>query len=331
MKKMVCLFQLFIIINIFFSFWISPFYGKEGFAADYPSKAITSVVPYSPGGTTDLACRALADALQERLKVPIVTLNKTGGGGVIAAGFICASNPDGYTFGHFGPTATLPADISIQKINFKPEELIPVIQWSTYPLAVAVRADSPWKKISDVLSYVEKNPNEKIKYAHHGLGQATHLQMVMLSKMLNIPMAGIPFKGDPDILTAILGNSAQMGVFGYSFALPHMQGGQIHPLFLFSPIRIATSPNVPTFKEVANKDPMIEPSFLATYVPGGTPRGIVKKLHDEIKACSDDPKFKDKMKKIEMEIVYCGTEDLQKKIDKYRKETLAFFKELGLK
>ncbi|HEY0337787.1 MAG TPA: tripartite tricarboxylate transporter substrate binding protein [Burkholderiales bacterium] len=281
-----------------------------GFAAatlaqePYPSKPITMVVAFPPGGVADLTARPTANVLQKIFKQPVVILNKPGAGGSIGTASVTSAKPDGYTLlMALSSVSTNPeADrVAGRPASFELKQLEPIALVSADPTVFMVRADSPYKTLKDVVADAKKRPGA-INYASSGNYGTYHVATEMFSHAAGIKMNHIPYSGGGPALTAILGGQVDLAMFGPSVAIAQVKAGKLRPLATLSGKRLESMPDVPTLKEVGYDVEYYIWSGL--FAPAGTPEPVLKTLREAMRQVVNDPEFKASMAKIETPIAY---------------------------
>ena len=174
----------------------------------YPSKPITLIVQYVAGGSTDLLARSMEKTSKKYLGQPLVVVNKPGGTGIVAWNELCETQPDGYTLGMTSNNVILQTLYGPTRYNY-PTALEPIAQIAVSPVVVAVRADSPWQSITDVVAYAKQHPGE-IKFAHPGLGGPPHIVGEMFAQQTGIKIEQVPFLGTAESVAATLGGHVQL-------------------------------------------------------------------------------------------------------------------------
>lgn len=292
---------------------------------DYPTKPVTMIHGFSAGGNTDLSVRILGEALTKFFNQPFVTVPKPGGGQSIAAAFVARSAPDGYTIGQFykGVFTRTPL---IQDVPYKVEDFKPVIAWQISPQVLVCRIDAPYKDLKELIN---ASKTQSIKYGHNGKGSVTFLAPMLFARKAGIKLVDVPFKGDADQLTAVLGRHIDLGSVVDVPALPFIEAGQIRVLGVYSPKRMSSLPEIPTFEEQGFNIPLFIPVGMA-FVSKGTSDDIVKKLHDAIKYCINDPKVKVEFDKIKQTIIYMDSKEMIDSIKTEKEALYPLLKELEL-
>lgn len=308
---------------IFLSLWLSVAAFANAQEA-YPTREIVSVIPFAAGGGTDLACRALGAVAQKHFGQPWVPINKLGSMGVAAAHFTAQEKPDGYTIAHLGapPFSTVPYMFDVP---FDPSSLKPVIGWAEYAFFMAVRTDAPWKTLSELVDHIRTHPG--LKYSHSGPGNSTHLFMESFAKAARIKITGVPFKGDADQSTALLGGHVSLAC-GSPGLKPMVDAGKFRILTMFNKERVKNY-DAPTIRELGYDLGLYSP-YMGIYVHKDTPEPIVKKIHDLTKKAMADPKFIDAMDNIGMGVSYLSTQALWERHNKEIENSQGLLKELGL-
>lgn len=301
-------------------------FGVPAGAAEFPAKPITLVIPFVPGGTTDLTARAIASAARKYLGQPVICENKPGGGGSVGMGLVQVKPPDGYTLGVYTTPTTVAWHMGL--LNFNPvNDLTHLISYGTYLSGIAVRADSPWNTIQEFIKYSKENPR-KVSYGTPGIGTATHLSMEELGFLAGgVQWTHIPYKGAAECDTALLGGHVDSVCASSSWA-PLVDAGKFRLLLTLGFQRSSRYPNVPIPREIGYD--MVCRLHLGLCGPKGMAKPIVGKLHDAFKKAMDDPEFLAVMKKFDMGLYYLSPEDNEKNILKDSGEIRKVVERLGL-
>ena len=247
--------------------------------SNYPNRSIRMVVPFAPGGGTDIVGRLLAESLATALKASVVVDNRPGGGTTVGTTIVARATPDGYTV--LLNTLDLAVGPSLfKKLPYDPlRDFLPVSLVAEQPNLVVVHPSLPAKTVKELSAYVQANPG-KLTYGSPGVGTVTHLATELLLLGLQCSMIHVPYKGIGPAVTAMLGNETTMLVSTFASALPHVKTGRLRALGITALSRAALLPDVPTVAEAGV--PGYE--FTAWYglvVPAGTPRAIVDRLNKE--------------------------------------------------
>jgi tripartite-type tricarboxylate transporter receptor subunit TctC len=249
-------------------------------AQNYPSKPIRWVVPYTPGGITDNVTRMVAQKLQDALGQSIVIENKPGANSIIGADLVAKAAPDGYSILTVIAAHAANATLYQGKLPFDPvRSFAPISLAVVAPLILTTNINFPAKDVRELIAYAKANPG-KVNFGSSGIGAAAHLTTELLKQTAGIDMVHVPFKGTAPALQALLSNDIQMLVDVPSTLMPHVRGGKIKALAMFSAKRVPGAQEVPTMAESGG--PALESStWLLFLAPAGTPRDIVSRLSQE--------------------------------------------------
>ena len=249
-------------------------------AQAYPNKPIRWVVPYTPGGITDNVTRMVAQKLQDALGQPIVIDNKPGANSIIGADLVAKAPPDGYSIVTVIAAHAANATLYQGKLPFDPvKSFAPVSLAVVAPLILTTNNNFPAKDVRELIAYAKANPG-KVNFGSSGIGAAAHLTTELLKQTAGIDMVHVPFKGTAPALQALLSGDIQMLVDVPSTLMPHVRGGKIKALAMFSAKRVPGAAEVPTMSEAGG--PGLESStWLLFLAPAGTPRDIVNRLSQE--------------------------------------------------
>jgi tripartite-type tricarboxylate transporter receptor subunit TctC len=295
-------------------------------AADYPERPITFVVPFAPGAS-DLEVRTMAPKMQSIVGQPIMVENREGGGGSIGAYSVLQSRPDGYTvlFGSVWVVTLIPL---ISKVPYTMDDFIPIASTTIVPGAIlCVRTESPWKTIREFLDYAKKNPGT-LKYGTPGVGSMSHLQEAAISEAANIKTIHVPFKGASDANISLVGGHIDFAVMAPYAFLPLVRGGKLRPLVNLSKKRHPDYPDTPTTVEVGIPAPTeIADTYHGVFAPKGTSPAICVKLTDAIRKTLSDQGVIDDLKKRGCIVEFIDQRELK---DANEKQFLVF-KELTAK
>lgn len=252
----------------------------QALPAGWPSKPIRIVVPFAPGGTSEIVARSVAAELTKQLGVSVFVENKPGGAGVIAMQEVAKAAPDGYTLilGHVGTLAVNPYMLESQPYDVN-KDFIPVTLLAKVPNVFVINADLPVKNFKEFIEYAKKNPG-KLSYGSAGNASAGHLAMEYLKLVTGTYMLHIPYRGTGPQLTDLLAGRTQASSAGMPALSAHIRSGKLRAIAVGTPTRIKSMPDVPTVAEMGFKD--FETSqWYGLQAPAGTPAAIVKKIQEE--------------------------------------------------
>ncbi|HET7158944.1 MAG TPA: tripartite tricarboxylate transporter substrate binding protein [Burkholderiales bacterium] len=266
--------------------WIALFFAVAGSSGanaqgNYPNKPIRWVIPYAPGGGTDVIARPIALKLGEALGVAIVYENRPGGGGLIAGETVARAAPDGYTLlVGSGNTHTFPT-LLYDKVPYDPvKDYAPITNFVIAPNILVAHPSFPPKTPQELAAYGKAHPG-KINWASSGNGAGGHLALVLFAREAGIKVLHVPFKGAGPAVTALLGGETDLLFANTGVFLGHIQSGKLRPLAVAAMKRLTLLPNVPTLNESGY--PNFESStYYGLLAPAGTPRAIIDRLHGEL-------------------------------------------------
>ncbi len=277
--------------------------------ADYPSKPVTLVVGFPAGGAIDLTARALVNGVKKHFPQPVIVENKGGAGGMVGLAQVAVKPPDGYTVGVIGSQAAAVAWHMGTTTYNQLEDFTHILRYAGLMFGIAVRQDSPFKTLQDVLKYAKANPG-KLSYGTSGVGSTGHLAMVTLAQEAgDLQLTHIPYKGGGESIPALLGGHVEV-LSDASSWVPMVDAGKFQLLAVYSSERSRMYPSVPTVKETGY--PVVYNSPLELFGPKGLPAPIVGKLHDSFRKAMDDPGFDTVLKKLGMPRLYLAGEELLK-------------------
>lgn len=296
-------------------------------AAEYPERSITLVVPFPPGGVTDLGARVFADAVEKELKKPVVVVNKAGGGTTVGGNAVATAKPDGYTLGYFPPMASIPEVYAyFYEAPYSSKDLKPVCRIATAVGAIVVKGDSPINSFKDLVEYVRKNPGAK--WGINTKTSPSYIIMKAIAKAENLHIIDVAFDGDTKIVPAILGDHIPVGSPTYPSVRSLLGAKQLKLVALLVEKHAEFMPNVPTIVDLGYKVPPGMSNSI--FAPKGTPEDIVKKLNEVAAKVSLEPGFRSKLMDLGILPSYEETKSFEVSIEKEKKELQAFFKEEGL-
>jgi tripartite-type tricarboxylate transporter receptor subunit TctC len=276
------------------------------FAADeYPNRTVTMVVPFPPGGVADITARPLAQAMGSHLGQTVVVENKSGAGGGVGMQYVARARPDGYTvLLALSSISIIPEADKVlgRDPMFKLSQLVPIARFTADPTVLAVRADSPYKSVADLVAAAKKAPGS-IPFGSSGNYGTMHVPMEMLSQAAGVKMLHVPFTGAGPAIVALLGGQVDALATGPSTVTGHVRGGKVRVLATWGEAgRHPAFPDVPTLKELGYDVQFSQ--WTGLFVPAGTPEPVVARLREAARAAVQDPQFKAALAKVETPIQY---------------------------
>jgi len=257
-------------------------------AADYPSKPVKWIVPYPPGGTTDLLARWMANWLSEKMGQQFIIENKPGGGNNIGVEFVVRSDPDGYTMLLVNPANGINTTLYPKlPFNFL-TDIVPVAGIARSPNVMVVRSNFPASSVAEFLDYCKKNPG-KINMASSGAGTSVHLSGELFKAMTGCNMLHVPYKGAGPALADIMGGQADLIFDNLPSSIGHIKGGKLRALAVTSAQRDKSLPDVPTVGETVKGYEAT--AWFGIGMPKGTPKDVIAKLNAEVNRALSDEKM----------------------------------------
>jgi tripartite-type tricarboxylate transporter receptor subunit TctC len=252
----------------------------SGWAQDYPSRAISFVVPFTPGTTADSLARLLQPHLSQRWGVPVVVENKPGAAGMIGIDAVAKANADGYTF-LFTSTAFGTIAAMNPKLPYDPDKsFAPVMLLGTSPLSLVVPQHFPAHTVKEFIEQAKKRPGE-LNYASAGTGSVFHLSMELLQREAGTRMVHVPYKGTQGVINDLISGHVQASMMVFQTALPLVQSGRARMLAVMSSQRAQALPDVPTIVEAGFPSLIVE-AWTGVMVPAKTPAAVIGKFNAEV-------------------------------------------------
>ncbi len=288
-------------------------------AQSWPSKPVRMIVPYPPGGSTDVTARALADKLSNALGQPVVVENRAGAGGSIGIEAAVRSDADGYTV-LIAPDFVASAP-HVYPLTYDPiKQLTPVIQLTRQPVVLAVHPSLGVGTAAELVALAKAKPG--LAYATSGAGSQQHMAAEWFAKLAGIQLTHIPYKGGGQAIADFIGGQVPIASLGSTPVIPHHQAGKVKILAQTTKTRAPSLPEVPTYEEAGFKGLVID-QWLGAFVPAGTDGAIVRRLAAELDRALADPVLRERLAKAALETVGGSTEAfaalVQENFEMYRK------------
>ncbi len=273
--------------------------GSHALAQAYPSKPIKLIVPYAPGGATDIIARTLAEKLADRLGQPVLVDNRAGAGGVTGTDAAAKATPDGHTFLVTLGTTVLINQFLYEKLPYNPSrDFALVSQLALAPVTLLVNPNSSIKNATDLKAHIQKNAG-KLSYGSWGMGSYAHLAGAYLSQSFNADMTHAPYKGEAPMLQDLVGGQIDFAFASAQTAKPYIDGGKLRSIAVTGEQRMGVLPSVPTMHEQGFKDDIFRVTgWIAMAVPAKTPNDVVQRVSAEVRAIVALPETQERINKM---------------------------------
>ncbi len=274
-------------------------------AQDYPTKPITMIVAFPPGGVAELVGRPLAASMEKTLGHPVIILNRPGAGGAIGTTAAAKAAPDGYTIlMTLSSISIFPVSDPLEgkPVPYQISDFMPIALVTADPTVLVVRADSPYMTVQDFVAAAKANPG-KINYSSSGVYGTLHVAMEMFAGAAGIELFHIPYQGGGPAVTALLGGQVQALASGPAAAVGQIKGGKMRALAGWGAKRLELMPELPTFKELGYKDVEFY-IWSGVVAPAAVPPNVQHRLRAAVRAAVADPQFVGAMAKVSTPINY---------------------------
>ncbi len=270
-------------------------------AQSWPAKPVRFIVPFPPGGSTDVAARTVAERLTRSFGQQVVVDNRGGGGGAIGTVEAARAAPDGYTL-LFVADPGITLHLVVRNVQFDMQrDFAAVTQVTTQPIAVAVHSSLPVKTAQELIAYAKANPG-KLSFAHSGTGSGQHMSGELLKKMAGIDIVHVPYKGGGPAVQDLVAGQVPMGVLGSTPLIPHHKAGRIRIVAFTSKERFAPMPEIPTLHE-AGLAGFDTTQWLGILAPKGTPAEVVEKIYRETRSVLAVPEVRERLAQAALQAV----------------------------
>lgn len=283
--------------------------GVAAQTTDWPTRTVTVVIGFGPGGNSDVLARLLSNRMAEHLRQPFVVESRAGGGGAVAMRAVGQAEPDGYTL-FFAAAPQIGVVPQIQKLGFDPLQLLtPVSVFATGPFLLTVNAATP---VSTVPEFVRWAKGRNLNYGSGGAGSNAHLTAALFLKRAGLEGTNVPFRGSGNAMTALIAGQIEFVFGNASDVMPFVDGGQVKVIGVAAEQRMRQLPNVPTVGETYPRLAM--PSWNGVMVPARTPKPVIDKIAAQVIAAARDPGIVDKLSKLGLEANGTTPEDFAAQI-----------------
>ncbi len=286
-------------------------------AQGWPAKPVRLMVAFPPGGSTDIAVRAIAERIAPALGQPVLVENRTGASGNVAAEFVAKQPADGHLV--LATADALASTPHLFKLSFDPlKDFVPVVQLTRQPVVLAAHPSVGVNSVAELVALAKAKPG--MAYATSGAGSLQHIAAEWFAKLSGIQLTHVPYKGGGQAITDLLGGQVPLGSLGNTPLLPHYRAGKLRILAQTTRARSASLPEVPTYEEAGQAGLVLE-QWLALFVAAGTPREAVARLNAEVGRALAEPAIRERFAQAGLEPVGGPPEQLarlyREDFDKY--------------
>jgi tripartite-type tricarboxylate transporter receptor subunit TctC len=270
----------------------------------YPSKPITMIVPFPPGGVADIVGRPLAAQMEKTLKQPVVVVNRTGAGGAVGMAAVAKSAPDGYTIlMGLSSISIFPVSdrINGKTPSYEMKDFAPIALVTADPTVLVVSTDSPWKNLQEFVASAKAYPG-KINYSSSGVYGTLHVAMEIFANAAGVKLFHVPYQGGGPAVTALLGGQVHALASGPAAAIGQIKGGKMRALASWSTERLPLLPEIPTFKELGYDAEFY--IWSGVFAPAAVPTPVLDRLRAAVRAAATSPEFKSAMEKVSTPVSY---------------------------
>ena len=302
-------------------------YAANKGSINFPEREIEVVIPYGPGGMSDMSCRVFANKWEQVLGLKLMVVNKSGAGGLIGSQYVASSKPDGYTLGWISGRQCFP-EIYAKTVPYTSKDIQPLFQIIFGINALAVRADAPWADLNEFIEYAKDTPG--IQYAHTGRGGGPHLQTEVFSKKAGIILEDVPYDGDMGSLVGLLSGDVDLAMINFPVTVEQYKAGKIRILAVYSPERMNLLPEIPTFIEQGMDLSLGVISYNCISAPAGIPEEVRNIIIETGRQVANDPETVAKLEELGFCVHFNTGDEFKAMLDEYKEIVGNFMKDLGL-
>lgn len=302
--------------------------GEDSQSIEYPTQPIELLVPFAPGGSTDIGARILEKYLPKYLPdAQLVIVNKPGGSGTIAISDLFNSKPDGYTLA-LSTHRAIAMQPLYGKTKYSHDSFQPIAKVFGNQQIMVVKSDAPWDTFEDWMEYVEDNPGKFTFGVAGGIGSGSHLPMAELEMIAGVEVKPVPFEGTPPAITGVLGGHVDGAVLQPSDAKELIETGELKALFNAGSVPVPYYPEIPLLKDKGFD--IAYDSNTSLIAPKDVPKEIITMLQEALKKTMEDPEVIKEFEKVNLQVQYGTAEDSQKELDAENEKSGVILKELKL-
>jgi len=311
-------------------FLVVALFSLNGMAQDaYPTKPITMIVPFPPGGVADIVGRPLAASMEKSLRQPVIVTNRTGAGGAVGMAAAAKSAPDGYTIlMALSSISIFPVSdrINGKQPAYELKDFAPIALITADPTVLVVRADSPYKTLKDFVAHAKANPG-KINYSSSGVYGTLHVAMEIFANAAGIKLFHVPYQGGGPAVTALLGGQVEALASGPAAAIGQIKGNKMRALASWSTERLKLLPDIPTFKELGYDAEFY--IWSGVMAPAATPAPVLGRLREAVREAANSADFRNAMEKVSTPVSYLDAPEFQKYWDRDAKRLAVALEKIG--
>ena len=294
----------------------------------YPARPVEFIIPFAPGGPTDTAIRLIQPALASNLGVPVVLVNKAGGGGALGMDAVAKARPDGYVLAATVRSTLTILPASQPDVPYKISDFTPIGAYAVDSQTVMVKTGAPWKTLEELVDHAKKNPGT-LTYGSAGQGTNSFFTMELLKLAYGIDIGHVPFAGSGPVKNALLGGHIQVGAAALSPMLSVIRSGDVTPLVTSATRRIRAIANVPTMTEKGQPDASLS-TWAELWAPAKTPKPVVDRLAQALEKTMKDPAVVAAIEKAGLQVEHHDPATTQKLVERENEIVRTVARKLGL-